>query len=95
MILIPAVCDMVDVPVVAAGGISERRGYRAALALGAQGVQIGTAFLASEESPASQAWKDAILGCGDAGTTRLPVGGWPCAPSSTPNWINSWLRAQT
>jgi enoyl-[acyl-carrier protein] reductase II len=75
MILIPMVCDMVDVPVVAAGGISERRGYRAAIALGAKGVQIGTAFLASEESPASQAWKEAILGCGEAGTTRLPVGG--------------------
>lgn len=75
MILIPMICDMVSVPVVAAGGISERRGYRAAMALGAQGVQIGTAFLASEESPASQAWKEAILGCGDAGTTRLPVGG--------------------
>ena len=75
MILIPTVCDMVDVPVVAAGGISERRGYRAALALGAQGVQIGTAFLASEESPASQAWKEAILGCGDAGTTRLALCG--------------------
>ena len=75
MILIPSVCDMIDVPVVAAGGISERRGYQAALALGAQGVQIGTAFLASEESPASQAWKESIIGCGDAGTTRLPVGG--------------------
>jgi enoyl-[acyl-carrier protein] reductase II len=45
------------------------------LALGAQGVQIGTAFLASEESPASRAWKEAILGCGDAGTTLLPLGG--------------------
>ena len=75
MILVPMVCDLVDVPVVAAGGISERRGFQAAMALGAQGVQIGTAFLASEESPASKAWKEAILGCGEAGTTRLPVGG--------------------
>lgn len=75
LILIPLVCDMVDVPVVAAGGIADRRGYQAALALGAQGVQIGTAFLASEESPASQAWKEAIIGCGDAGTTLLPMGG--------------------
>jgi enoyl-[acyl-carrier protein] reductase II len=74
-ILIPLVCDMVPVPVVAAGGIADRRGYRAALALGAQGVQIGTAFLASEESPAARAWKEAILGCGDAGTTLLPIGG--------------------
>ena len=75
LILIPLVCDMVDVPVVAAGGIADRRGYQAALALGAQGVQIGTAFLASEESPASQAWKEAIIACGDAGTTLLPMGG--------------------
>jgi enoyl-[acyl-carrier protein] reductase II len=74
-ILIPLVCDMVHVPVVAAGGIADRRGYRAALALGAQGVQIGTAFVASEESPASRAWKEAILSCPDAGTTLLPLGG--------------------
>ena len=73
-ILIPLVCDMVDVPVVAAGGIADRRGYRAAFALGAQGVQIGTAFLASEESPAPRAWKEAIIGCGDGGTTLLPMG---------------------
>ncbi len=74
MILIPLVCDQVQVPVVAAGGIADRRGYRAALALGAQGVQIGTAFLAAEESPASLAWKEAIVACADAGTTLLPVG---------------------
>ncbi len=74
LVLIPLVCDRVDLPVVAAGGIADRRGYRAALALGAQGVQIGTAFLASEESPASPAWKEAILTCGDGGTTLLPMG---------------------
>jgi enoyl-[acyl-carrier protein] reductase II len=75
LILIPLVCDLVQIPVVAAGGICDRRGYRAALALGAQGVQLGTAFLASEESPASQAWKEAIIRCGEPGTFRLPVGG--------------------
>ncbi len=75
LILVPVVCDMVDVPVVAAGGIADRRGYQAALALGAHGVQIGTAFLASEESPASKAWKEAIINCGEAGTTLLPVNG--------------------
>lgn len=75
MILIPLVCDLVDVPVVAAGGIADRRGYQAALALGAQGVQIGTALLASEESPASKSWKEAIIACSDAGTTLLPMGG--------------------
>jgi enoyl-[acyl-carrier protein] reductase II len=75
LILIPLVCDMVAVPVVAAGGVADGRGYRAALALGAQGVQIGTAFLASEESPASRSWKEAIIACGDAGTALLPMGG--------------------
>jgi enoyl-[acyl-carrier protein] reductase II len=75
LILVPLVCDLVDVPVVAAGGIADRRGYQASLALGAKGVQIGTAFLASEESPAPRAWKEAIIGCPDAGTTRLPMGG--------------------
>ncbi len=75
LILIPLVCDMVDVPVIAAGGIADSRGYKAALALGAQGVQLGTAFLASEESPACQAWKDAIVAAGDAETMLLPIGG--------------------
>ena len=74
LILIPLVCDMIDLPVVAAGGVVDRRGYRAVMALGAQGVQIGTAFLASEESPAAKAWKEAIIGCGDAGTTLMPRG---------------------
>jgi len=63
------------VPVGAAGGSADRRGYRAALALGAQGVQIGTRFLASAESPASPAWKEAILKCPDGGTMLLPQGG--------------------
>jgi enoyl-[acyl-carrier protein] reductase II len=38
-------------------------------------VQIGTALLASEESPASKSWKEAIIACSDAGTTLLPMGG--------------------
>lgn len=73
-ILVPLVCDLINVPVVAAGGIADRRGFQAALALGAQGVQIGTAFLAAEESPACKAWKEAIIGCGDGGTMRVPLG---------------------
>jgi len=50
--LIPQVADAVRIPVIAAGGIADARGIAAALALGAQGVQIGTAFLACEESNA-------------------------------------------
>ncbi|MDQ5987044.1 MAG: NADH:quinone reductase [Syntrophus sp. SKADARSKE-3] len=73
MILVPLVSDHVKIPIVAAGGIADRRGYRAALALGAQGVQIGTRLIASEESPAPQVWKEAILACGDGGTTLVPL----------------------
>jgi len=75
MVLIPLVCDHVTVPVAAAGGIADSRGYGAALALGAQGVQIGTRFLSAAESPASEAWKKEILNCPDGGTTLLPLGG--------------------
>jgi len=49
MVLIPAVVDAMKIPVIAAGGIVDSRGYRAALALGAVGVQVGTAFMASKE----------------------------------------------
>ncbi|PKN33836.1 MAG: nitronate monooxygenase [Deltaproteobacteria bacterium HGW-Deltaproteobacteria-19] len=75
MVLVPLVADAVKVPIVAAGGIADRRGYRAALALGAQGVQIGTRLIATEESPAPAIWKEAILKCGDGGTVLLNLGG--------------------
>lgn len=74
MVLVPLVCDHVKIPLVAAGGIADSRGYRAALALGAQGVQVGTRFLASEECSAPKEWKDAIIGCGDGSTTLVPIG---------------------
>ncbi len=74
LILLPLVCDHVSIPVAAAGGIADRRGYKAAMALGAQGVQIGTRFLASMESPASQPWKDEIRNAGDGQTALLPLG---------------------
>jgi enoyl-[acyl-carrier protein] reductase II len=73
MVLIPLVVDHVRVPVVAAGGIADSRGYRAALALGAQGVQIGTRFLATEESTAHDKWKQSIVQCGDGGTILIPL----------------------
>lgn len=58
--LIPQIVDAVRIPVIAAGGIADARGIRAAIALGAQGVQIGTAFLACEESGASPWHRDKI-----------------------------------
>lgn len=74
MVLVPLVADHVKVPIVAAGGIADARGYKAALALGAQGVQVGTRFLASTESPASEQWKKAIVECSDGGTVLIPLG---------------------
>jgi nitronate monooxygenase/enoyl-[acyl-carrier protein] reductase II len=62
MALIPQVVDAVDpVPVLAAGGVADGRGLAAALVLGAQGANIGTRFLASEEASADEVWKQAIL----------------------------------
>jgi nitronate monooxygenase len=59
--LIPQVVDNVRLPVVAAGGIVDARGIAAAFALGAQGVQIGTAFLACDESNASDPHRKALF----------------------------------
>lgn len=63
MALVPAMVDRVSVPVIAAGGLMDGRGIAAALMLGAAGVQMGTAFLPTEESGAAPAWKDALLQC--------------------------------
>jgi nitronate monooxygenase len=59
--LIPQIVDRVRVPVIAAGGIADGRGIAAALTLGAQGVQIGTAFLACEESGTTPLHREALF----------------------------------
>jgi len=71
--LVPQIVDAVDVPVIAAGGIGDARGVIAVLALGADGAQIGTAFLACEESGASRLHREALRGQ-DAGHTGLTRG---------------------
>jgi len=71
--LVPQVADAVSVPVVAAGGITDARGIVASFALGAEGVQIGTAFLVCEESGAIAAHRQAILS-GNARRTGLTRG---------------------
>jgi enoyl-[acyl-carrier protein] reductase II len=68
MALVPQVVDAVEVPVVAAGGIGDARGMVAAFALGAEGVQMGTRFLASEDSPAHPKYKELILSSCDRDT---------------------------
>ncbi|MFH8249133.1 NAD(P)H-dependent flavin oxidoreductase [Microbacterium sp. B2969] len=66
--LVPQVVDAVGVPVIAAGGVADRRGVAAAFALGASGVQVGTAFLRTRESAAPEAHRRAIAAAGDTAT---------------------------
>jgi enoyl-[acyl-carrier protein] reductase II len=68
--LIPQTVDAVKIPVLAAGGIVDGRGVVAALALGAQGVVIGTRFIATKESQAAQGYREAIIGAQDDDTMR-------------------------
>jgi nitronate monooxygenase/enoyl-[acyl-carrier protein] reductase II len=73
MVLVPAVVDVAgDVPVVAAGGIGDGRGMAAAFALGAQGVSLGTRFLASTEMSVDSAWKDRIVAASALDAVKVP-----------------------
>ncbi len=69
MALVPQVCDAVDIPVIAAGGIGDGRQMAAAFALGACGVQVGTCLLVSEECPIHENYKQAIISARDSSTT--------------------------
>lgn len=68
--LIPMVADAVQIPVIAAGGIANGRGMLAAMALGADAVQLGSAFAVAEESSAHPAFKERIIGAAE-GDTKL------------------------
>lgn len=76
MVLVPQVVDAVNIPVIAAGGIADGRGMAAALALGAQGVQVGTRFVCAAECTAHPRYKEAIINAGDrdAIVTGRPTG---------------------
>lgn len=68
MALVPQVCDAVSIPVIAAGGIADGRGFAAAVMLGACGVQIGTRFLAAEECSIAEEYKERVLKAKDTST---------------------------
>ncbi|MFY9497777.1 MAG: enoyl-[acyl-carrier-protein] reductase FabK [Tepidanaerobacteraceae bacterium] len=68
MALVPQVVDAVKIPVIAAGGIADARGFLAALALGAKGVQMGTRFVCARECTAHEKFKEAIITAKDRST---------------------------
>lgn len=76
MVLVPQVAEALSIPVIAAGGVADGRGIAASFALGAEGVQIGTRFICSEECNIHQNYKDAVLKAKDrdAVVTGRPTG---------------------
>ncbi len=84
-VLLPQVCDSVEIPVIAAGGFFDGRGLAAALCYGAEGIGMGTRFLLTAESPVSDAVKSRYLQSNaDATTVTLEVDGVPHRVLRTP-----------
>jgi enoyl-[acyl-carrier protein] reductase II len=71
MVLLPSVTEAFDLPVIAAGGFLDGRTMAAALALGAEGVQLGTVMVSSTESPVHVNWKQAIIDAAETDTVFL------------------------
>lgn len=69
--LIPSITENVSIPLVAAGGISNGKSMFGAMALGAEGVQVGTRLIATEESSAHLSYKDALVQAGEGSTTII------------------------
>jgi len=71
MVLLPLVCESVEIPVIAAGGITDGKSMAAAFALGAEGVQMGTRMVSALESPVHENWKQAIINAKETDTVFL------------------------
>lgn len=77
-VLIQAIRRKIDLPIIAAGGIADGQGMAAAVAIGAEGIQMGTRFVSSKESPVHENWKNAILNGTESDTYVLNKTGSPC-----------------
>ena len=77
MVLVPQVVGSIAIPVIASGGIVDSRGYVAATALGAMGVQMGSRFVATKECISHQNYKSAIVAAIDSGTVVVGGDKWP------------------
>ena len=71
MVLLPLVASKTDLPIIAAGGVTDGRSMAAAFALGAEGVQMGTRMVSAAESPVHQNWKDSIVAAKETDTVFL------------------------
>jgi len=71
LVLIPAAADQLNIPILASGGIADGRGMAAALALGADGINMGTRFLATQEAPVHENIKQAIVGMKETDTSLI------------------------
>jgi enoyl-[acyl-carrier protein] reductase II len=78
LVLLQAIREKVDVPLIAAGGICDGRGMAAAFALGAEGIQMGTRFVSALESPVHANYKNAIVNAQATGTYMLNKKSTPC-----------------
>ncbi len=86
LVLLQAIREAVDVPLIAAGGIVDGRGMAAAFALGAEAIQMGTRFVASAESPVHDGYKNAIINASTTGTLMLNKQGTPCIRALKTDW---------
>ncbi|MRX71670.1 nitronate monooxygenase [Bacillus lacus] len=96
MVLIPAVCDAVSIPVIASGGIGDGRGLMAALALGAEGIEMGTRFIAVKECVhAHQLYKDALLAGNERSTVVIKKSLGAPARAIANDWTNMILNVES
>ncbi len=84
MVLVPAIADAVKIPVIAAGGIADSRGYKASFALGAEGVQVGTRFIACKECIAHATYKETIIAQSEVDTRLANMGPFQVRALNTP-----------
>lgn len=96
MVLVPQVVDAVNIPVIASGGIGDGRGWMAAHALGAEGIEMGTRFIATKECVhASKEYKQALLETDETGTVVIKRSLGAPARALSGSWTEKILRMET
>jgi enoyl-[acyl-carrier protein] reductase II len=92
--LIPQLVDALSVPVAAAGGIADGRGFLAAMALGAEGISVGTRFACTPESSSHPAYKEAVVAANDTATVLFAKRIAPVRAIKNP-WVERVRQAET